>query len=82
MRNIQKSKEIERIAQQENLPIRIVEMDVDNDNSVKTTIEKIISERNRIDILVNNAGYGLFGALEDLTMEEIKRQYETNIFGV
>jgi NAD(P)-dependent dehydrogenase (short-subunit alcohol dehydrogenase family) len=82
MRNIQKSKEIERIAQQENLPIRIVEMDVDNDNSVKTTIEKIISERNRIDILVNNAGYGLFGALEDLPMEEIKRQYETNVFGV
>ncbi len=82
MRNIQKSKEIERIAQQENLPIRVVEMDVDNDNSVKTTIEKIISERNRIDILVNNAGYGLFGALEDLPMEEIKRQYETNVFGV
>jgi len=82
MRNIQKSKEIEKIAQQENLPIRIVEMDVDNDNSVKTTIEKIISERNRIHILVNNAGYGLFGALEDLPMEEIKRQYETNVFGV
>ena len=82
MRDIQKSKEIERIAQEENLPIRIVEMDVDNDNSVKTTIEKIISERNRIDILVNNAGYGLFGALEDLPMEEIKRQYETNVFGV
>jgi NAD(P)-dependent dehydrogenase (short-subunit alcohol dehydrogenase family) len=82
MRDIQKSKEIERIAQQENLPIRIVEMDVDNDNSVKTTIEKIISERNRIDILVNNAGYGLFGALEDLPMEEIKRQFETNVFGV
>jgi NAD(P)-dependent dehydrogenase (short-subunit alcohol dehydrogenase family) len=82
MRIIQKSKEIEGIAQQENLPIRIVEMDVDNDNSVKTTIEKIISERNRIDILVNNAGYGLFGALEDLPMKEIKRQYETNVFGV
>ncbi len=82
MRDIQKCKEIERIAQQENLPIRIVEMDVDNDNSVKTTIEKIVREINRIDILVNNAGYGLFGALEDLPMEEIKRQYETNVFGV
>jgi short-subunit dehydrogenase len=57
-------------------------MDVDNDNSVKTTIEKIISERNRIHIIVNNAGYGLFGALEDLPMKEIKRQYETNVFGV
>jgi len=82
MRNTQKSKEIERITQQENLPIRIVEMDVNNDNSVKTTIKRIIRERNRIDVLVNNAGYGLFGALEDLPMEEIKRQYETNVFGV
>lgn len=82
VRDLQKSKEIERIVQQENIPIRIVEMDVDNDNSVKTTIDKIISERDRIHILVNNAGYGLFGALEDLTMEEIKRQYETNVFGV
>ena len=82
VRNLQKSKEIERIVQQENLPIRIDEMDVDNDNSVKTTIDKIISERDRIHILVNNAGYGLFGALEDLPMEEIKRQYETNVFGV
>lgn len=82
VRDLQKSKEIERIVQQENLPIRIDEMDVDNDNSVKTTIDKIISERDRIHILVNNAGYGLFGALEDLPMEEIKRQYETNVFGV
>jgi short-subunit dehydrogenase len=82
VRDLQKSKEIERIVQQENIPIRIVEMDVDNDNSVKTTIDKIISERDRIHILVNNAGYGLFGALEDLPMEEIKRQYETNVFGV
>lgn len=82
VRDLQKSNEIERIVQQENIPIRIVEMDVDNDNSVKTTIDKIISERDRIHILVNNAGYGLFGALEDLPMEEIKRQYETNVFGV
>lgn len=40
VRDLQKSNEIERIVQHENIPIRIVEMDVDNDNSVKTTIIK------------------------------------------
>ena len=57
-------------------------MNVDNDKSVKDTIEKITREYGRIDILVNNAGYGLFGALEDLEMNEIKKQFETNVFGI
>jgi NAD(P)-dependent dehydrogenase (short-subunit alcohol dehydrogenase family) len=82
VRDIQKSKEIERIAHVKNIPLKIVEMNVDNDNSVKDTIEKITSEYGRIDILVNNAGYGLFGALEDLEMNEIKKQFETNVFGI
>ena len=82
VRDIQKSKEIERIAHVKNIPLKIVEMNVDNDNSVKGAIEKITSEYGRIDILVNNAGYGLFGALEDLEMTEIKKQFETNIFGI
>ena len=82
VRDIQKSKEIERIAHVENIPLKIVEMNVDDDNSVKDTIEMITSEYGRIDILVNNAGYGLFGALEDLEMNEIKKQFETNVFGV
>ena len=82
VRDTQKSKEIERIAHEKNIPLKIIEMNVDNDNSVKDTIEKITSEYGRIDILVNNAGYGLFGALEDLEMNEIKKQFETNVFGI
>jgi short-subunit dehydrogenase len=82
VRDIQKSKEIERIAHIKNIPLKIIEMNVDNDKSVKDTIEKITSESGRIDILVNNAGYGLFGALEDLEMNEIKKQFETNVFGI
>ena len=82
MRDLQKSEEIESITQKENIPIKVFEMNVDNDNSINAAITKIINEYGRIDILVNNAGYGLFGALEDFTMDEIKKQFETNVFGL
>jgi short-subunit dehydrogenase len=49
---------------------------------VKDAIKSISAQATRIDILVNNAGYGLVGAFEDLQMEEIKDQFETNLFGL
>jgi NAD(P)-dependent dehydrogenase (short-subunit alcohol dehydrogenase family) len=65
------------------LPIRIKQLDVTGDASVKNAVEAISSETGgRIDVLVNNAGYGLNGAFEDLSMDEIKAQYETNFFGL
>jgi NAD(P)-dependent dehydrogenase (short-subunit alcohol dehydrogenase family) len=81
MRDTLKSDKIEKIASKENLPLEVLSMDVDNDDSVRNAIEKIIDEKQKIDILVNNAGYGLFGALEDISIEEIKKQFETNLFG-
>jgi NAD(P)-dependent dehydrogenase (short-subunit alcohol dehydrogenase family) len=62
--------------------LKLIQLDVTDDSSVKGAVEKIVSEKGRIDILVNNAGYGLFGAFEDLLMDEIKAQFETNFFGV
>ena len=41
-----------------------------------------MSEKGRINVLVNNAGYALFGAFEDLSIDEMKAQFETNFFGV
>jgi len=82
MRNLDKSENIKSVATKENLPIRINQLDVTNDVSVKNAVQAILSETSRIDVLVNNAGYGLNGAFEDLAMDEIKAQYETNVFGL
>jgi NAD(P)-dependent dehydrogenase (short-subunit alcohol dehydrogenase family) len=81
MRDTNKRQIIEKIANKENLPLEVLCLNVDNCHSVKKTIQKILDKSKQIDILVNNAGYGLFGALEDISIEAIKKQFETNLFG-
>jgi NAD(P)-dependent dehydrogenase (short-subunit alcohol dehydrogenase family) len=81
MRNLSKSENIKSIAAKENLPIRIAQLDVTDDVSINNAVQSIFSETGRIDVLVNNAGYALNGAFEDLAIDEIKAQYETNVFG-
>jgi len=82
MRNVNKAENIKSTGTKENLPIHVNQLDVTNDVSVKDAVQAILSETGRIDVLVNNAGYGLNGAFEDLAMDEIKAQYETNVFGL
>ena len=82
MRNLKKSKTITDLANKENLPLQVIQLDVNDDKSVKDAIAKIVTEKERIDVLVNNAGYGLFGSIEDVSIEEMKAQFETNFFGV
>jgi NAD(P)-dependent dehydrogenase (short-subunit alcohol dehydrogenase family) len=82
MRNMSKSNGLMEIASKENIPLNVAQLDVNDDISVDNAIRNIIRENERIDILVNNAGYDLFGSLEESSLEEIKQQFETNVFGV
>lgn len=81
MRNPSRAPELGRRALQEGLPIRIVVMDVDSDNSVKTAIADIYKGAGSIDVLVNNAGLVREGSVEELPLAEFRAVMETNYFG-
>jgi NAD(P)-dependent dehydrogenase (short-subunit alcohol dehydrogenase family) len=81
MRNMNKSKEITEVSKRENLPLRVVQLDVNDDKSVTDAINNILKEKESIEVVVNNAGYGLMGSVEDSSLDEIKSQFETNFFG-
>jgi len=82
MRDTTKSDKIKEITQKENLKISILELDVDNEKSVKSAITQILDQKQRIDVLVNNAGWGLWGCVEDVSVDEFKEQFETNFFSI
>jgi len=82
MRDTTKSNKIKEIAQKENLKINVLELDVDDEKSVKSAIAHILDQKQRIDVLVNNAGWGLWGCVEDVSVDEFKEQFETNFFSI
>ena len=57
-------------------------MDITQEADIKRVVEQIESDRNGVDILVNNAGYAIYGAMEDITIEDARRQFEVNLFGL
>ena len=82
MRDLKKADAVKKIAENENLPLKIIELDVDNEKSVDDAVKSIIDEKERIDVLVNNAGWGIWGTAEDVSIEEFRAQFETNFFSV
>ena len=62
--------------------VRPLAMDVTDDASMTAGIARIIEETGRIDVLINNAGYGSYGAIEDVPIDEARRQFEVNLFGL
>ena len=82
MRDIKKSGELEYAVKKEGLPVEIIELDVDKEESIVTAVRKISTDKKRIDVLVNNAGYGQFGCTEDLSVDDFRNQFETNFFSI
>ncbi len=76
------ARRVEKMASLSVLGITPIEMDVTDEISINQAVQKIIDQEGRIDVLINNAGYGSYGAIENVTLEEAKRQFDTNLFGV
>ena len=81
-RSAQKRSQLDVLAKEKKLPLQTLEMDVCDDNSVKTAVASVYQRAGTIDVLINNAGLVYVGAVEDLRLEDWRRQFETNFSGV
>jgi len=77
MRSPENATEVQKI-----VDIECIRLDVTDVDSIKAAITATLEKFGRIDVVVNNAGYGLLGAFETATQEQIAKQFETNVFGL
>ena len=76
------TKDVEDLVEKYPETARAVQLDVTKQEDIESSIAKAVEEFGTIDVLVNNAGYGLGGGIEEPSMEQIRTQYETNVFGL
>jgi NAD(P)-dependent dehydrogenase (short-subunit alcohol dehydrogenase family) len=82
VRNIDKVSNLMDVTINRDLPIKVVQLDVTNDTSVRQAIQYIVEREGHIDLLINNAAYSQLGSVEDLSSEEVQSQFNTNVFGI
>jgi NAD(P)-dependent dehydrogenase (short-subunit alcohol dehydrogenase family) len=81
-RSPQKLAELDAVGRQRKLPLETLALDVCSDDSVHHAVSDVLAKAPAIDVLVNNAGVNYTAAVEDLTMDDWRAQFETNFFGV
>jgi short-subunit dehydrogenase len=72
----------EKMADLQSMGVHTLRMDVTNENDVRNVVNQINQKYGGVDVLVNNAGFGLYGAMEDIPMEDARYQFDVNLFGV
>jgi NAD(P)-dependent dehydrogenase (short-subunit alcohol dehydrogenase family) len=81
-RSPEKLAQLDSIAREKNLVLESIALDVCSDASVQSAVQSVLGKTGAIDVLVNNAGVNYTAAVEDLSMEDWRAQFETNVFGV
>jgi NAD(P)-dependent dehydrogenase (short-subunit alcohol dehydrogenase family) len=81
-RSAERRAQLDAVAKERKLPLETLEMDVCDDGSVQEAVASVFQKAGAIDVLINNAGLVYVGAVEDLRLEDWRRQFETNFFGV
>ncbi len=76
------ARRVDRMEPLKELGVVPLQMDVTDEASMEAGVRTVLAAEGRIDVLVNNAGYGCFGAIENVSMEEARRQLEVNVFGL
>jgi NAD(P)-dependent dehydrogenase (short-subunit alcohol dehydrogenase family) len=81
-RSAEKRAQLDALAREKSLPLESIALDVCDDRSVEAAVHAVLGNASSIDVLINNAGVNYTAAVEDLTMEDWRAQFETNFFGV
>src|SRR3954469_8098267 len=76
------ARRVESIADLEARGCRVLALDVTDEDSMRAAVATVVDERGGVGALVNNAGYSQSGAIEEVPLDEVRRQFETNVFGL
>ena len=76
------ARRVERMQELADAGVHVFGMDVTEEASMTSGVDRLLAEQGRVDVRVNNAGYGSYGAVEDVAIDEARRQFEVNLFGL